>query len=348
MATWIDFKELREALSFDEVLRFYGVELKEKKGQYHGFCPLPTHEGKRRSPSFSVNPRKGVWQCFGCGAKGNIIEFAARMEGLDPDKGTEFRKAALKLHERFVRTAPEESSKENAPSPPKGEKEPAEGRGESNEVVANAPLNFTLKHLDPDHPYLSQRGLTQETVTYFGLGHTNRGILAGRIAIPIHDREGNLVGYAGRIVDDSSIGEEVPKYKFPPQREREGKTYVFRKSELVYNLHRQERPVSDLIVVEGFPAVWWLHQAGFPYTVAIMGSSISERQIELVTEAVQTNGRIWLVPDGDEAGEKCAKEALPRLADKRFARWVKLSKGKQPTDYAPNDLASLLSSEASQ
>src|ERR1043166_7889114 len=104
MATWIDFKELRQRLSFEAVLRHYGVELKIKGKQHQGFCPLPTHpshEGARRSPSFSANLEKGIFQCFGCGAKGNVIEFAARMEGLDPAKGEDFRKAALMLQERF-------------------------------------------------------------------------------------------------------------------------------------------------------------------------------------------------------------------------------------------------------
>ena len=83
---WVNYKSLRAELSFIEILHHYGVELKERGEQWQGFCPLPTHEGKRRSPSFSANVGKGIWQCFGCGAKGNVIEFAARMEGLNPDE----------------------------------------------------------------------------------------------------------------------------------------------------------------------------------------------------------------------------------------------------------------------
>jgi DNA primase len=99
---WVNYKSLRAELSFVEILHHYGVELKERGEQWQGFCPLPTHEGKRNSPSFSANVGKGIWQCFGCGAKGNLIEFAARMEGLNPDNRDDFRKAALLLQKRFV------------------------------------------------------------------------------------------------------------------------------------------------------------------------------------------------------------------------------------------------------
>jgi len=94
---WVNYESLRAELSFIEILHHYGVELKERGEQWQGFCPLPTHEGKRQSPSFSANVGRRVWQCFGCGAKGNLIEFAARMEGLNPDDPDEFRKAALFL-----------------------------------------------------------------------------------------------------------------------------------------------------------------------------------------------------------------------------------------------------------
>src|SRR6267142_2480387 len=97
MSKWIDFKELRAKLTFEQVLRHYGVEVKRNGNQHHGFCPLPNHNGKRNSPSFSANLDKGIFQCFGCGAKGNLLEFAALMENVDPKNGAELRKVALKL-----------------------------------------------------------------------------------------------------------------------------------------------------------------------------------------------------------------------------------------------------------
>jgi DNA primase len=97
MSTWIDFKALRAALDFEQVLKHYGVEVKRKGVQHLGFCPLPNHGGKKNSQSFSANLERGIFQCFGCGAKGNVIDFAAYMENLDPQDGRELRKAATSL-----------------------------------------------------------------------------------------------------------------------------------------------------------------------------------------------------------------------------------------------------------
>jgi DNA primase len=71
------------------------------------------------------------------------------------------------------------------------------------QVVVNAPLNFALKNLNADHFNLVNRGLTKEAIACFGLGYCSKGLLSGRIAIPIPDRGGKLIGYTGRIADDT-------------------------------------------------------------------------------------------------------------------------------------------------
>src|SRR6266850_3677845 len=101
MSTWIDFKQLRSKLDFEQVLKHYGVEVKRKGNQHHGFCPLPKHNGKKNSASFSAHLERGIFQCFGCGAKGNVLEFAALMEKVDPQDGEALREVAFKLQQRF-------------------------------------------------------------------------------------------------------------------------------------------------------------------------------------------------------------------------------------------------------
>ena len=101
MSDWIDFKELRAKLDFEQVLRHYGVEVKRKGDQHQGFCPLPNHNGKKKSPSFSANLKRGIFQCFGCGAKGNMLEFAALMTNVSLEDGAAFRGVALELQQRF-------------------------------------------------------------------------------------------------------------------------------------------------------------------------------------------------------------------------------------------------------
>lgn len=343
MAQWVNFKELREKLDFENVLKEYQVEIKIKNGQATGFCPLPSHDGNKHSPSFSVNLGRGIWQCFGCGAKGNVLEFALKMEGLNPDDVSDFRKGALRIQERFGITTSKQKENEETKKPilqdPQPEKK-SEPKKEELPRRVNTPLDFTLKGLDPKHPYLKGRGFTEKTIEYFGLGHCNRGLMKNRIGIPLHDFEGQLIGYAGRLIDDSAVSAEAPKYLFPGEREREGVIYEFRKSLFVYNAHRIEKP-QDIIIVEGFPAVWWLWQIGCPNVAALMGSSCSDEQAEMIKKFVPSDGHIWILSDGDGAGERCALDLLAKLSPFRFVRWIKLESGRQPTDCGPQELAAL-------
>jgi DNA primase len=312
MVKHVNFKELRAQLSFEHILAYYNVELKAKGDQRHGFCPLPTHQGKgegKRSPSFSANIVKGIWQCFGCGAKGNLIEFAGRMEGMNPDDPQDFRKIAILLHDRYFGEKRSEGAK---PVP-----EPKTEAGEQElPVIVNARLDFELKSLVYDHPYLKSRGFSDAVIEAFGLGYCNRGLMKGRIAIPLHDESGMLIGYAGRIVDDNAINENTPRYLYPGSRERNGLRYEFHKSEFLYNGHRVKGAI-DVVVVESFTAVWWLAQADIANVVAVMGASVSEKQAKLIAELVPEDGRIWLFPDGDKAGLSLAESALKLISPHR-------------------------------
>lgn len=163
-------------------------------------------------------------------------------------------------------------------------------------------------------------------------------MLKSRVAIPLHDAKGDLVGYAGRVVDDNTINEDNPRYRLPGDRKRDGKVYEFRKTLFVYNGFRIARPVNDLTVVEGFTGVWWLTQNDFPDTVATMGADCSEEQAELIVSLVNPGGTIWIMPDGDKAGERHALQLLTLIAPHRLIRWLKLPEGKQPTDLTKEEL----------
>lgn len=331
MSAWIDFKELRAKLTFEQVLRHYGVEVKRNGNQHHGFCPLPNHNGNKSSPSFSANLEKGIFQCFGCGAKGNLLEFAAMMEKVDPKDGTAFRKVAGKLQKQFCPElgGTQEAARKPAEKPDKPTELP---------VVVNAPLDFELKGLDRTHPYLLNRGFSQDTIDHFGLGFCSRGLLKSRVAIPLHDANGKLVGYAGRVVDDAAISNENPRYRFPGKREKDGTVFEFRKTLFLYNGFRIKAPVDDLIVVEGFTGVWWLNQNSLSSVVATMGADCSERQAELIVSLVKPNGRVWIAPDGDTAGERHTQTLLAVISPQRLVRWVKMAADRQPTDLSLEEL----------
>lgn len=351
---WIDFKALRSKLNFGEVLKFYGVELKCKGTQHHGFCPLPNHNGTRNSPSFSANLEKGIFQCFGCGTKGNVLEFAAFMESVDPGNGGELRNVALKLNAHFF---PQENPNLHS-LPPTGGKTRKQAERRFGNVpsvepqrpnveqppeddlltVINQPLDFELKGLNPEHPYLLGRGFLPETIKRFGLGFCSRGLLKNRVVIPLLNASGALIGYAGRVVDDETISEENPRYRFPGTRKRDELTIEFRKTQFLYNGHRITSPVDNLIIVEGFTSVWWLEQNAIMPVVATMGADCSDAQAKLIVSLVKPGGRIWIVPDDDSAGLRHALALLAFLSPYRFVRWVKILDGKQPTDLSKEEL----------
>jgi DNA primase len=332
MRAWVDFKGLRARLSFEALLQKYGVEVKRKGNQHHGYCPLPNHNGKRNSPSFSADLERGIFQCFGCGAKGNLLDFAALMQKADPKDGDALREVALELQKRFFGVEPAAPKEKRPEMKPKSEA-PA---------VINALLDFELKGLNIAHPYLSGRGFKLETVVHFGLGFCSRGMLKDRIAIPLHDAAGKLVGFAGRVIDDGAITEDKPRYRFPGARERDGKIFEFRKTLFLYNGFRFKNPLDDLIVVEGFTSVWWLTQNQIPNVVATMGADCSDEQARLIVSVVKPNGRVGIISDGDPAGERFALSVLTKVSPHRFVRWVKCDEGKQPTDLSGEQLKTCL------
>ena len=208
------------------------------------------------------------------------------------------------------------------------EKEKAEAAQSEQEII-NPPLTFTLK-LNPNHAYLKQRRLTSEAVKEFGLGHCSRGILKGRIAIPIYNEAGELVAYVGRAVDAES--EKEGKYRFPAG---------FQKSFVVYNLNQAiEHAQQGLILVEGFFDVFNLWQAGCENVCALMGSKMSEHQENLILDATD---KVILMFDADEAGQECTKDVLKRLAVKIYVRVVELPSDKdQPDELTEGEVKKIL------
>jgi DNA primase len=330
MRVWVNFKELRARLKFEDVLQHYGVEVKRKGEQHQGFCPLPDHQGTMKSPSFSANLERGIFQCFGCGAKGNLLEFACLMTGVDPRDGDALRSVAVELQRKFLAGG---SGARKSPLA-----RPSTTGAQDTAVKINVPLDFQLKDLDAGHPYLMGRKFSRETMHHFGVGYCSRGMLKDRIAIPLHDADGKLLGYAGRVIDDAKVSEDTPRYRLPSRREVGGVIYEIRKSLFLYNGFRMRAPVDDLIVVEGFASVWWLTQHGLPWSVALMGTECSEEQGEQIVRLVKPSGQVWLIPDGDKAGLRLAQTFLPQIAPYRFVRWVKLGENCQPTDLAPAEL----------
>lgn len=330
MATWIDFKAVKDAARFEPVLERYGLELTKKGSELTGLCPF--HEDSK--PSFSVNTEKRLFHCFACKAKGNILDFVAKKEGVSVRRAAELvcewlgLEADLREHEPKSRPPQQEraAKPQQHASPARSSTKEPEGSPCSAQVEADAnrPLSFVLQ-LEHDHPYLLGRGVDPELAQEFGVGFCSRGMMKGRIAIPLHNEKAQLVGYLGRWAHDV-LPEGEERFKLPPG---------FRKNELVFNLHRvagaggtlMPALLDHLVVVEGCFSVFRLHSLNVR-AVALLGSSISETQEELLVRSGAR--RLTLLLDGDSAGEAASRELLPRLARRFFVRLGKLPEGTQP------------------
>lgn len=341
---WVSFSELKGRVSIADILGYYGLldKLKPQRGGKGlvGLCPF--HQERRGS--FHASLSKNAWHCFGCGRHGNILDFVAAKEG------TDIRQAGLLIQGWFG------SAPQNAPEAPQRPEKPQGAtlipsgfeNPENKPVVSlpNPPLTFELKNLDAEHPYLKERGLTKKTVEHFGLGYySGRGLMKGRIAIPIHNERGELVAYAGRWPGEppeAGTGQYLPE-----DTERYLMPSGFQKSHVVFNLNRASELAREeglVVVVEGFFSVFRMHQAGFSNAVALMGSSLSESQRELLVGTVGTNGRITLMLDGDDAGRACQEQCLRELSRYLFVKVVELPEGGQPDQLGEDEIRQFLSS----
>jgi DNA primase len=325
MGTWVDFQAVKQAVSLGQVLERYGIKLKRTGKELHGRCPI--HQGKG-DDSFRANTDKNAFHCFSCQAKGNVLDFVAAMEKCS------IRDAGLKLQEWFGLTV---GQGQQASAPTTGSELAREGRGQNTPSTdegaddgqkgPNKPLGFELQGVLHDYLYFDSRGITKETAAHFGAGFfSGKGSMFGRVVIPIHNGKGELLAYAGRSIDNTE-----PRYKLPAG---------FHKSLELYNLHRAiATGQRGLIVVEGFFDCMKVHQAGYPFVVALMGCSMSEEQERLLVAHAEM---VLLMLDGDEAGQKGTDEIMLRLGRKVWTRVSVVPAGLQPDQMSTEELQALL------
>ena len=176
MGEWVSFREIKRRITLEQVLRAYAVTWLRRSGvnQYRGRCPIHRGEGKE---AFHANLTRGVFHCFACGAGGNVLDFVTAMEG------SSLREAALRLQACIGDGSVVAGAAVAAW---------AERKLVTKKRIVNPPLDFALQ-LDGRHVYLQQRGISSTTADHFGVGYfRGRGLMSGRIAIPICDDVGGL------------------------------------------------------------------------------------------------------------------------------------------------------------
>ena len=309
--------ELNQRNPIEDVVGQY-VSLTRKGSNLFGLCPF---HGEK-TPSFSVAPDKGIYYCFGCHKGGGVINFIMEIESLSYPDAVRF------LAKRAGLEVPDDEQYQSQYQ--KQERLWA--------VCKDAARFFHQKLLEPcgaeARAYVVKRALSKSTVTRFGLGYspnewsalldalTKKGysreeiLEAGlavngknggmydrfrnRLMFPIIDVRGNIIGFGGRVMDDST-----PKYLNSPE------TLIFNKRRNLFALNIAKKSKQGrIILTEGYMDAIALHQYGFDCAVASLGTSLTEEHASILAKYTD---QVVLTYDGDEAGQNATRRAIPML-----------------------------------
>ena len=309
--------EIAEKNDIREVVSKY-VTLKKAGSSYVGLCPF--HNEK--TPSFSVSPQKGIFHCFGCGAGGNSIHFLMKIENIP------FTDAVKRLAESAGVALPEPNRKDSSEYAREAKKR--ERMYELNRAAADF-FYESLKGAPAAAEYFKHRGLDGAAAKKFFLGYspdswnslfdnlkskgyTESEIMSvglikmsengkhydtfrNRVMFPIFDTQNRVIGFGGRVLDDSK-----PKYLNSPD------SPVFNKSRNLYFLNVARRTRSDFVIlVEGYMDVISLAKSGYMNTVATLGTALTEQQARMIAADFK---EVVICYDSDEAGRKATSRAI--------------------------------------
>ena len=340
-----DTDEVKARLPIEQVVGKY-VPLKKAGRVFKGLCPF--HNEK--TPSFTVNPERGIYKCFGCGEGGDIFDFTMKLEGLS------FPEALKLLAEQAGVELSAENSHPADPNAPRKDRLLA-----LNAFIARLWNLILTSHpkAAPAREYLSKRGLLPETLATFQIGLAPAGIATvqglakqgyseveakaagdpsrfqNRIVFPIADITGRTVGFTGRLFAEASSS--APKYWNTPE------TPLFNKGRIVYALHLAKAAIQErdlALLVEGQMDVVMLHQHGYTNAVASSGTALTTDQLRLIA---RFSRNVAFAYDGDKAGIEATKRGLElALAEELNPFVIRIEGGKDPAECLQNDPAAWL------
>lgn len=331
-------QELLSRNDIESVASAY-VAFKRRGRNLVGLCPF---HGEKTA-SFNLYPETNSFYCFGCGAGGDVITFIKRIENLDYIDAVRFLadRSGLKMPEQShendqvsrLRLRILEANREAARIfhaalyRPEGKiaLEYYHSRGYTDATIKHFGLGFAPDSWDYLLKALRQKGFKDEELIAAFLAKRGRNggaydIFRNRVMIPIIDIRGNVVGFGGRVLDDSK-----PKYI-----NTEG-TLAFSKSHNLFALNFAKNEGRELNLCEGYMDVIAMHQAGFTNTVAALGTSFPEEQMQLIARYAD---RINLIFDADGAGQKATRRAIENLRRTGLdVRVVTIPDGKDPDEF---------------
>ncbi|UCH27930.1 MAG: DNA primase [Trueperaceae bacterium] len=326
--------QIRQRLDIVEVIGSVVALKPAGRSQYKGLCPFHSE----KTSSFHVHQERGFFYCFGCGAKGDIFDFVMRTQGVDFFEALQFlgQRAGIDV----VPQAPREKKRRDIFEINRMAsaffREQLQGapleyllrRNLLNESIATFELGFAPNSWDVFLKHALYQGYSENDLLAAGLlseSESGRRFdrFRNRVIFPIKDYLGRIVGFAGRVLDDS-----VPKYL------NTSETDVFKKAELLYGLDLAKgsiRESGECVVVEGYMDVIALHQVGIKNVVAALGASLTSEQARTLSRL--DVHKVLLAFDADEAGQRAVLSGLDQSVGRQFlVEAVEVPSGKDPAE----------------
>ena len=327
--------EIRASSNIVDIIGEY-VDLKRAGSSYKGLCPF--HNEK--TPSFTVDEKKQLFHCFGCGAGGDVVSFIMQKEGLTYPESLEYlaNKAGIRM----------EYSENNSINPKNKElyeinkdimmffyknlltsKEAInylKNRGLSGKIVNRFMLGFAKNSWNDLCDYIEFKGYNKDDLENIGLiKKSSKGNYydkyRNRIIFPIINHFGNVIGFGGR-----AIGDEMPKYLNSPESD------IFKKRYNLYglNIYKKQKG-TNIILVEGYMDVIALNNYGIDYAVASLGTALTLEQAKLIKRYAEN---VYICYDRDSAGINATEKAIEIFLEVDVkAKIITLDEGLDPDDF---------------
>ena len=325
-------EEIKSRLNVLEVISEY-LKLEKAGSNYKACCPF--HNEK--TASFFISPNRGLYYCFGCGAKGDIFTFIENFEGLDFRGALELlaRKAGVVLKDfkdnNRLFSLLELATKFFEVNLNKASKKYLLDRGLTEETIKAFRIGYAPDSFRALSDFLKKKKFTEKEIFSVGLiKKSPKGFFdhfRGRIIFPITDSAGRVIAYSGRIFPEK---EKAPKYLNSPE------TILFKKGSVLYGFDKAKFQIKEkdfAILVEGQMDLVLLHQTGFLNTVALSGTALSEIKGQL-RELFYLSPNLVIAFDSDAAG----RNAALRAAELTLAHGFDVKIADLPTGLDPADL----------
>ena len=246
---FVDFQVLKQNVKIEDAVTVLGLKVNQHGDQVRGACPACKSGGDR---ALVITASKSVFYCFAAGEGGDVIALTAHIKGISMKEAAEFLVISLTKSSELALTNSQATVPSTVPEKKKAGFNP-------------------LTYLVANHPSVQALGISPETALHFGAGFAPKGIMRGKLAIPIHDAQGQLVAYCGRTVSD-----ENPSYIFPK---------AFQPAEHIFNAHHLHE--GPLTLLRNPLSVLKAHEGGIDNVVACFTETVTSLQLEMLSSLMK-------------------------------------------------------------